>query len=361
MERLSLQFQREVGADRSYKTLLNPMVAQITRSFRMTLADYFGSQPLKDQVRGEVDWYFSVKDRPDLQRGFGIYQTARNGFLLVGPPGVGKTFFVTCFGYERGWKVFQVNIEQFVPKEDVEKKKGYTSSDDRLAEILEKLSSRSREVNSIIAGIKHTIDEAKAASLAGPVILFLDEFEEVGIDRQIVKENEELSRLVKFMLKEIEDIRHNHPNIVLFAAANFLSILDEAMLRPGRFDCPLELTLPGKDDITAIINGTFDAYGETLKMDESQTGELVTAAQNLIPISIQRAILIPFIKHGMEIGSKPVCFTDLLASMKIEKGYRTIIEKEMARRNRQADISHLLERETALRKEVCLNSTRETQ
>jgi len=83
-------------------------------------------------------------------------------------------------------------------------------------------------------------------------MIFIDEIDAVGFRRKqvnnygaggIATSNREAETTLNQLLNEMDGFQANH-NILVVAATNLVANLDEALLRPGRFDHKIEMTLP---------------------------------------------------------------------------------------------------------------------
>jgi cell division protease FtsH len=128
------------------------------------------------------------------------------GVLLVGPPGTGKTLLARAVAGESGVPFFSINGSEFI-------------------ELFVGVgASRVREL----------FDEAKKVA---PAIIFIDEIDAVGRSRGagLGGGHDEREQTLNQLLSEMDGFSRNDLTIVL-AATNRPDVLDQALLRPGRFD-----------------------------------------------------------------------------------------------------------------------------
>jgi len=139
-------------------------------------------------------------------------QGARNGILLTGEPGNGKTSMAEALAGELKLPIIDVAFGSFV----------------------------SMWVGESTQKVMQVFDDAERQA---PCVLFIDEIEAVLVDRSKSKgSDQEAPKTVAAMLKRLEDIRRK--KVVVVAATNFLDQLDPASIREGRFDYKIEVLPP---------------------------------------------------------------------------------------------------------------------
>lgn len=137
---------------------------------------------------------------------------ARNGILLTGEPGNGKTSMAEALAGELKLPIIDVAIGNF----------------------------QSMWVGETTQKVMKVFDDAERQA---PCVLFIDEIEAVLVDRsKATTSDQEAPKTVSAMLKRLEDIRRK--KVVVVAATNFLEKLDPASVREGRFDYKIEVTPP---------------------------------------------------------------------------------------------------------------------
>lgn len=142
-----------------------------------------------------------------------------HGVLLYGPPGTGKTLIAEAVANEAG--------ASFIP----------VCSPDLRARWL----MRGEEPI-------HTLFQ-KARQVA-PCIIFFDEVEAIAGARNA--STPQLDAMVGQLLSDMDALRPE-TGVLVLAATNMASLLDPALLRPGRFDCQIEVPLPPDDEARAAI------------------------------------------------------------------------------------------------------------
>lgn len=136
----------------------------------------------------------------------------RNGILLTGDPGNGKTTMAKALAGQLKLPIINVAFGTFA----------------------------SSWVGQTTERVMKVFDDAEKQA---PCVLFLDEIEAVLIDRsKVINADSEGPKTVSAMLKRLEDIRSS--KVVVVAASNFLDRLDPAAVREGRFDYKIEVPSP---------------------------------------------------------------------------------------------------------------------
>ena len=170
--------------------------------------DVGGLDELKDELREAIEWPIKHKEAFDY-----VDIETPKGILLHGPPGTGKTLIAKALA-----KTTESNFISI---------KG--------PELLSKWVGESEK------GVREIFRKARQAA---PCIIFLDEVDALvprrgsGSSDSHVTEN-----IVSQILTEIDGLEELH-NVLIIGATNRLDIVDEALLRPGRFDRIIEITNP---------------------------------------------------------------------------------------------------------------------
>jgi len=175
----------------------------------------------------------------------------RNGALLFGPPGAGKTFLVQALAGELGLPLITVSVAQLA----------------------------SKWVN---ATTEHVAAAFGAARLQSPCVLFFDEIDAVMPDRATAPNDAEVPRIVATLLTELASIRGS--NVMVLAATNYPERLDAAGTREGRFDLKIEIALPDAATRRAILaNGIGAEYAGRIRQ-----GALEMAVRHFAGFNIAR-------------------------------------------------------------------------
>ena len=170
--------------------------------------DVGGLDELKEELKEAVEWPIKYKDAYDY-----VNVESPKGILLHGPPGTGKTMIAKALATMTESNFISIKGPELLSKWVGESEKG-------VREIFRK------------------------ARQAAPCIIFLDEVDALvprrgsGDSGSHVTEN-----VVSQILTEIDGLEELH-NVLIIGATNRLDIVDEALLRPGRFDRIIEVSNP---------------------------------------------------------------------------------------------------------------------
>lgn len=136
------------------------------------------------------------------------------GVLLVGPPGTGKTLMAKAIAGEAGVPFFSISGSEFVEM-------------------------------FVGVGASRVRDLFKKAKENAPCLVFIDEIDAVGRQRGagIGGGNDEREQTLNQLLTEMDGFEGNS-GVIVIAATNRPDVLDQALLRPGRFDRQVTVDLP---------------------------------------------------------------------------------------------------------------------
>jgi len=150
------------------------------------------------------------------------------GYLLVGPPGTGKTTIARALATELNAPFFYASGSEFIEM--------YVGVG----------AQRVRELFS----------QARASLKSGDAqnaIIFIDEIDALGNRAGTRSSDTETRRTINELLTQMDGFASDH-RIIVIAATNEVDLIDSALLRPGRFEYAIEVPLPGFKARKAILD-----------------------------------------------------------------------------------------------------------
>ena len=180
----------------------------------VSFADVAGIDDVKSELAEIVDFL----QNPMKYKNFGIKMP--KGVLMVGPPGVGKTLVAKAVAGEANVPFFYQNGASFV-------------------QIYVGMGAKR---------VRELFSKAKAYA---PSIIFIDEIDAVGKSRGGGR-NDEREATLNQLLTEMDGFEDNS-GVIVIAATNRIEMIDEALLRSGRFDRRVFLSMPDFKDRAAIL------------------------------------------------------------------------------------------------------------
>ncbi len=173
-----------------------------------------------DEAKNELEEIVEFLKNPKLFKSKNIHMP--KGVLLVGPPGVGKTLLARAVAGEAGVPFFYKSAATFVEL--------YVG-----------------------VGAKRVSELFAAAKKKAPSIIFIDEIDAIGKSRGAATSGEREATLNQLLVEM--DGFEGSSGVIVVAATNKMDILDEALLRPGRFDRRVFVELPdvaGREEVLKI-------------------------------------------------------------------------------------------------------------
>ena len=172
---------------------------------KTTFRDVAGLDVVKEELFEIVDFMKS----PQKYQKMGA--KIPKGVLFYGPPGTGKTLLASAVAGETNSSFFNVTGSEFVEK--------YVG-----------------------VGAKRVRTLFEKARKEAPSIIFIDEIDAVGAKRHLESNNEK-DQTLNQLLVEMDGFNKDS-NVLIIGATNRLDLLDEALLRPGRFDRHIHIGAP---------------------------------------------------------------------------------------------------------------------
>jgi cell division protease FtsH len=186
---------------------------------KVTFPDVAGVEEAKEEVQEVVEF---LRDPRKFMR---LGGKIPKGVLLVGPPGTGKTLLAKAIAGEADVPFFTISGSDFVEM-------------------------------FVGVGASRVRDMFEQGKKNAPCIIFVDELDAVGRSRGagLGGGNDEREQTLNQILVEMDGFETNE-GVVIIAATNRPDVLDPALLRPGRFDRQVVVSLPdivGRDQILKI-------------------------------------------------------------------------------------------------------------
>ena len=192
--------------------------ARVESNVKVRFKDVAGCEEEKEEVKEIIDYLRSPKKFTDM--GAHIHK----GILMVGPPGTGKTLLAKAVAGEANVPFFSISGSDFVEM-------------------------------FVGTGASRVRDMFKTAQKSAPCIIFIDEIDAVGRQRGagMGGGNDEREQTLNQLLVEMDGMTDN-AGIVVIAATNRPDVLDPALLRSGRFDRRVTVSLPDIKGREAILH-----------------------------------------------------------------------------------------------------------
>ncbi len=197
------------------------------RATNVTYEDIGG---LKNEIELIREMVELPMKHPEVFQKLGV--GAPKGVLLTGPPGTGKTLIAKAVANEAKANFISVKGPELVSKWVGESE-------------------------------KHLREIFKKARQVAPTIIFFDEFDSIAKVRGSSL-NDSTEKMVNQLLTEMDGVEELE-RVVVIAATNRKDLIDPALLRPGRFDAIVELSIPDKKTREKI----FAVHTQNMPLDSS--------------------------------------------------------------------------------------------
>lgn len=265
---------------------------------RTTFADVAGINEVKQELSEVVD--FLKEPKKYLELGGKIPK----GVLLYGPPGTGKTLLARAVAGEAGVPFFSLSASEFVEM-------------------------------FVGVGASRVRDLFKQAKEDAPAIVFIDELDAVGRARGAsggMGGHEEREQTLNQILTEMDGFSGSE-GVIVIAATNRMEILDQALLRPGRFDRRVSVNPPDQSGRLAIlkVHTRHMPLGADVDLDGLASSTPGMVGADLANLANEAALLAARRNHKMVVQAD---FTDSLE--KIVLGAERHIMLSDAERERTA-------------------------
>ena len=191
--------------------------AKLNRQSSVTFDQVAGADEEKEEMKEIIDFL----KYPKKYREIGA--RIPKGILLVGHPGTGKTLLAKAVAGEAKVPFYSISGSDFVEM-------------------------------FVGVGASRVRDMFKTAKQTAPCIVFIDEIDAVGRQRGagLGGGNDEREQTLNQLLVEMDGFGENS-SVIIMAATNRPDVLDPALLRPGRFDRQITMTMPDVNARTEIL------------------------------------------------------------------------------------------------------------
>ncbi len=179
--------------------------------------DVAGLENAKNEVKEMIEY---LKDPRQFQD---IGAELPKGILLAGPPGTGKTLMARAMAGEAGVPFYSISGSEFIEM-------------------------------FVGVGASRVRDMFSEAKKNAPSLIFIDELDSIGRARGtgVGGGHDEREQTLNQILSEIDGF-HPNESVIVLAATNRPDVLDQALVRPGRFDRQISLDMPRKDSRKKIL------------------------------------------------------------------------------------------------------------
>lgn len=246
----------------------------------ITFKDVAGIAEIKEELEEVVDFL----NNPKKYQKHGV--SLPRGVLLVGPPGVGKTLIAKAVAGEAEVPFFYQSGASFVHI--------YVGM-----------------------GAKRVRELFAVAKLNAPSIIFIDEIDAVGKARGIGSNDERESTLNELLTQM--DGFDSSSGVMVVAATNKIEVLDEALLRAGRFDRRVFITLPTKIDRVNILKLYLKDRSSTIDV-EKLANETSGFSSSALSTLVNESLLCMIKRDGASLLEDDLEF----AKLKIQFGKKQI-------------------------------------
>ena len=248
----------------------------VEKSTGVTVRDVAGQDEAKESLTEIIDFLHNPQKYTE------IGAKLPKGALLVGPPGTGKTLLAKAVAGEANVPFFSISGSDFVEM-------------------------------FVGVGASRVRDLFKEANKVAPCIVFIDEIDTIGKSRDNrMGGNDEREQTLNQLLAEMDGFDPTK-GVILLAATNRPEVLDQALLRPGRFDRRITIDRPNLAGRIA----TLEVHTRNIRLSEDVNLKKVALATagcvgadlaNLVNEAALRAV---------RLGRKAVNQADLLAAFEL--------------------------------------------
>ncbi|HEX3688369.1 MAG TPA: ATP-dependent zinc metalloprotease FtsH [Solirubrobacteraceae bacterium] len=274
----------------------------------ITFEDVAGIDEAKEELTEIVDFLKT----PDRYLALGA--RIPRGVLLSGPPGTGKTLLARAVAGEAGVPFFQMSASEFV-------------------EMI------------VGVGASRVRDLFKEAKEAAPAIIFIDELDAIGRSRSSGGPNlsgghDEREQTLNQILTEMDGFSPRESVIVL-GATNRPEILDQALLRPGRFDRRVVVVPPDRAGREAIL----EVHTRSVPLDtDVDLGGIAAATPGMVGADLanvaNEAALLAAKRNHTKVARQDI--TDALERIVLGAARKVMLSEDDRRRTAYHEAGHAI-------------------
>lgn len=258
-----------------------------------------GYEQLKQEISDSV---LVPLQKSDVTRAYGVEPP--RGLLLFGPPGCGKTLMMKALAQTLKANFYYVKTSDIVSK-------WYGESEKRVTEVF------------------------SLARSTAPSVLFFDEIDSIAKKRDLYGSDDTTPRLLSLMLAEMDGLEKEDAPLLIVGATNKPDMLDQAILRPGRFDRVIYVSPPDRKARESIFRVHLE--GKPLAED-LDFAKLAAMSERFSGADIRNVIQITAVelaKKAMKGGTLPPVtmkeLADVMATYKPSIALQTLEDYERLR------------------------------
>ncbi|AEH35617.1 ATP-binding protein [Halopiger xanaduensis] len=209
----------------------------------LTFKDFGGMTTPQEQFRERVELFLTESDALST-----VGTEPRMGALFYGPPGTGKTHFARILSESISAQFYRIRGPEIVSKG--------VGDTERL--------------------IREIFDDAREES---PSIIFFDEIDSIAVDRGGEGTRDFSQRIVAQLLAVLDGFDGAQENVFVIAATNQINEIDDALLRPGRFDWQVHFPRPSDEHRREIFNTLREGYNLSDTITEENIDQVMSRTE----------------------------------------------------------------------------------